>query len=58
MQGLFKYKEREKRESFIIRMNKQIKAIDKNYILIKHLGNLVTKKAKGIEMESFFCSVA
>lgn len=39
----------EKRESFIIKMNKQAKTIDKNYILIRHLGNLVTKKAKGIE---------
>lgn len=39
----------EKRESFIIKMNKQTKPIDKNYIFIKHLGNLVTKKAKGIE---------
>lgn len=39
----------EKRESFIIKMNKQAKAIDSNYIFIKHLGNLVTKKAKGIE---------
>ena len=39
----------EKRESFIIKMNKQAKTIDKNYIRIRHLGNLVTKKAKGIE---------
>ncbi len=39
----------EKRESFIIKMNKQAKPMDKNYIFIKHLGNLVTKKAKGIQ---------
>lgn len=39
----------EKRESFIIRMNKQAKAIDKNYIFVRHLGNLVTKKVKSIQ---------
>lgn len=39
----------EKRESYIIKMNKQAKSIDKNYIMVRHLGNLVTKKAKGIE---------
>lgn len=39
----------ENRETFIIKMNKQAKNIDKNYIYIKHLGNLVTKKAKGIK---------
>lgn len=39
----------EKRESFLIKKNKQATPIDKNYIFIKHLGNLVTKKAKGIE---------
>lgn len=39
----------EKRESFIIKMNKQITPVDKRYTVIKHFGNLVTKKAKGIQ---------
>lgn len=38
----------EKRESYIIKMNKQAKTVDKNYIFIRHLGNLVTKKVKSI----------
>lgn len=38
----------EKRESEIIRANKEVNSVDLKYLYIRHMGNLVTKKCKKI----------
>ena len=38
----------EKRESEIIKANKEINSVDSKYLYVRHIGNLITKKCKKI----------